>query len=163
VALRLHRRLRFCFLTFPYIRKKDIKITSLDWLSLWHSIVRAHRYHLHCLELRWVAPMGFIKSGSESYMAIQGTGTSTAVPTAPPVASTTDSHVIPATEPVPAGHSHNPTASPKIFALSALLDARKSCAPRVTPPTASVLWPEIFNWSNYSTMWNARLFRLLSF
>jgi multiple sugar transport system permease protein len=92
-------------------------------------------------------------------MAIQGSGT-TATPTAPVVSTTGLSTTGPAPEPKARSRS-------KIFAYLALAFVtffslfplywmlENSLRTQSDASNSVSLWPESFNWSNYSTMWNA--------
>jgi multiple sugar transport system permease protein len=93
-------------------------------------------------------------------MAIQGSGTSTAVPTAPIASTTGLSAAGPATEPVPKSRSklfaYLALAFVTFFSLFPLYWMLENSLRSQSDASNSVsLWPETFNWSNYATMWNA--------
>jgi multiple sugar transport system permease protein len=93
-------------------------------------------------------------------MAIQGSGTTAATPAAPVAATTGLSTTGPAAEPIPKSRS-------KLFAYLALAFVtffslfplywmlENSLRTQSDASNGVSLWPESFNWSNYSTMWNA--------
>jgi multiple sugar transport system permease protein len=93
-------------------------------------------------------------------MAIQGSGTSTAVPTVPVASTTGLSAAGPGTEPVPKSRSklfaYLALAFVTFFSLFPLYWMLENSLRSQSDAANSVsLWPETFNWSNYSTMWNA--------